>query len=104
LGVTKRKRYSGFSYSRTVALSLSQIALNPNFSGVVNLCSGKGISVREAALRMLYESHFECDDKNIMDNNSSIPKVIGDASKLHSVINTKPQWIPSTYQNSLNIH
>ncbi len=88
-----------FLTPKTVAFGLCQVALNSNFSGVVNLCSGDGLTVRDAAFRMLYESGFKCNRNNILKGNSRVPSIIGDASKLYSVINRKLAWDPSEFKN-----
>lgn len=81
----------------TIANALIEIAKSGRLNGIVNLCSGYGISVADAALRMLAESQIQINQDRFAFENSSNPVVLGDNSKLvesHPGLNLI--WNPST--------
>jgi nucleoside-diphosphate-sugar epimerase len=81
----------------TIANALIEIAESGNLNGIVNLCSGHGISVAEAAARMLAESQIQINLNVFTYENSNNPVLVGDNSKL---VETHPSlsliWNPST--------
>ena len=87
-----------FLTPRTVANSLIAIAEKSGLIGLVNVCSGKGISVKNAALAMFVKSGFKFPFEKTVAGNSSNPILIGDNSKLKEKI---PElnliWNPSIF-------
>ena len=87
-----------FLTPKTIAKSLYVIAKGGKVQGIVNLCSGVGLTVGEAAKRMLSESQFEVVTDRFNWNNSENPVVVGDNSRLKSVHpSLNLTWNPSTY-------
>jgi nucleoside-diphosphate-sugar epimerase len=85
-----------FLTPKSVALALSEIAAANTQSNVLNLCSGVGISVGEAARRMLSESGFEIPEEKFLWGQSTNPYLVGDNSRLLSLHPTlKLTWHPS---------
>ena len=81
----------------TIANALFQIAKSGKLNGIVNLCSGRGISVADAAIRMLTESGIQVGEDRFAFQNSSNPFVLGDNSKLLAAHpNLDLTWNPST--------
>lgn len=70
-----------FLTPKVVARTISSLAQEFKGCGVLNLCSGTGTRVRDAAFRML-ESKIESPDKYISRGNSSRPIIVGDNSRL----------------------
>jgi len=79
-----------------IARSLSKIAVAENASGVLNLCSGHGLSVGDAARKMLTGSGFVVPENRIQLGLSSNPVIIGNNDKLMSLIpDLNLIWAPS---------
>lgn len=81
----------------TIAGALLEIAENSNLSGIVNVCSGQGVSVGDAARRMLESAQIEVPQDRMKPGFSSNPIVIGDNSRLlkyHPDLDLS--WNPST--------
>lgn len=86
-----------FLTPRTIGTALHEIATGPFQSGIINLCSGLGISVGEAAKRMLRESGFEVDVNKLSWDSGPNPYVVGDNSRLKLMYpNLNLSWEPST--------
>lgn len=80
----------------SIAKSLYEIALKGKLNGIVNLCTGHGISVGEAAHRMLTSSGLQVPEHRIILEHSDNPVMVGDNSRLksfHPELNLK--WYPS---------
>ena len=59
--------------------------------GIVNLCSGHGLTVEQAVVKML--------DKSKLMFNSTTPVILGDNSKLMTYFpNLKISWSPSDFK------
>lgn len=79
-----------------IAQSLLEIANAERAFGVINLCSGTGVSVGDAARRMLSESGFLVPENRITPGHSSNPVIVGSNSKLSSMFpNLALKWTPS---------
>jgi nucleoside-diphosphate-sugar epimerase len=87
-----------FLTPKTVAFALLEISQNENLFGVSNVCSGAGLSVKEAALTMLnsvvdstiYEARID-------PGFSNTPYIVGDNSKLRAALpRLDLSWTPST--------
>ena len=88
-----------FLTPKTIATALFTIFSQSLSSGVVNLCSGVGISVGDAAKQMLLESDIEPDANKIIWEESASPFVVGDNSLLKSLnLELNLTWSPSRIQ------
>lgn len=88
-----------FLTPKLVASVLIKIAHNTSISGIVNLSSNLGTSIREAARKMLVESGFEFPSARVLSGNSDRPYTVGDNSKLISYFpNLDLFWQPSIFQ------
>jgi nucleoside-diphosphate-sugar epimerase len=86
-----------FLTPKSIAAAIHEIAIFGTQFRVVNLCSGVGISVGEAAKRMLSESGFAVVRDNFLLGRSMNPYVVGDNSRLISRHpRLKLTWEPST--------
>ena len=84
-----------FLTPRIVANTLSFIVNSSINFKVLNLCSGTGIRVGDAAKKMLNESNFEIPKGMIVNGTSEDSIIIGDDTNLISVIGKKLEWVPS---------
>ena len=69
-----------FSTPKDIAVRLGKVAIS-NFTGVINICSGLGLSVREKVLQ-------ECPSwpvDKLLPGNSKVPIMVGDESKFNSL-------------------
>lgn len=86
-----------FLTPRTIANALVEICENSMLSGVVNLCSGQGITVGHAAREMLGPEASAAVVDRMNSGNSDSPVLVGDNSKLRSALpNLDLRWLPST--------
>ena len=86
-----------FLTPKDIASAVFEIALASTQFEVVNLCTGNGISVGDAAKKMLSESGFKVAEDKFSWERSSNPSVVGDNSLLisrHPAL--KLFWQPST--------
>lgn len=87
-----------FLTPRTVANSLIAIAERSGLIGIVNVCSGKGISVGSAARIMFEKSGFDFPFEKTVAGKSLNPILIGDNSKLKAKIpGLNLNWDPSIF-------
>jgi UDP-glucose 4-epimerase/GDP-4-dehydro-6-deoxy-D-mannose reductase len=63
-----------------------QISTTDEISGILNLCSGMGISIENAAKIMLTDIGIALPEDRVIRVNSTNPKIIGDNSKLISLL------------------
>ena len=86
-----------FLTPKSIAGAVYEIAMAGTPFGIVNLCSGSGISVGDAAKRMLHESGFMVAEDKFLWEHGANPYVVGDNSRL---ISRHPRlrlsWQPST--------
>ena len=86
-----------FLTPKTIAGAIYEIALSGAQFDIVNLCSGSGISVGDAAKKMLHGSGFEVDESRFSWRQSLNPFVVGDNSRLASLFpEFDLSWQPST--------
>lgn len=86
-----------FLTPRGIAEALFEIASANTRFKIVNLCTGTGISVGEAAKKMLSESGFEVPESKFSWGKSTNPFMVGDNSLLISRHPTLTlTWQPST--------
>jgi nucleoside-diphosphate-sugar epimerase len=86
-----------FLSPRDIANALLEISLANTHFEIVNLCTGIGLSVGDAAKRMLSESGFEVNQDKFSWGQSLNPFVVGDNSLLKSQHpNLELSWRPST--------
>ena len=82
-----------FLTPRNVANNLENIAINSNLSGVYNLCSGKGQTLKEAALCMAKYKNINLSDNCFKINEKEVTKIVGDNDKLLSAYsNLNLKW------------
>jgi nucleoside-diphosphate-sugar epimerase len=85
-----------FLTPKTAARSLIAISRSHNLSGILNLCSGVGVRVGDAAERMLQESSFIYEKSRLKNGNSDNPRIIGDNRNLKSYLpSLQLEWKPS---------
>ncbi len=87
-----------FLTPKSVAKAIFKIALASSQLGIVNLCSGQGISVGAAAMKMLAENGFETVERMFSWEHGSNPFAVGDNSLLltHN-LNLDLVWKPSSW-------
>jgi nucleoside-diphosphate-sugar epimerase len=86
-----------FLTPKSIATAIYQIAMTGAQFEIVNLCSGSGISVGDAAKKMLHESGFKLEENRFSWEQGANPHVVGDNSRLLSAHpNLKLSWQPST--------
>ena len=73
-----------FLTPRNVANNLEEIAFNTNLSGVYNLCSSKGRTLKEAALSMAKFRNINLSNNCFKVNEKEVTKIVGDNNKLLS--------------------
>ena len=89
-----------FLTPKQVANALIAIANESSLTGIVNLCSGVGTSVMNAAQKMFESSGFKFPTERIVKGNSNNPYIVGSNSKLTSYIpNLDLNWKPSNLNN-----
>ena len=86
-----------FLTPKTIAEVLLKISGHPDLSGIVNVCSNRGLKVGEAARTMLTGSGITVPEGRMKAGFSSSPFIVGDNSKLLAAIpNLDLSWAPST--------
>jgi nucleoside-diphosphate-sugar epimerase len=86
-----------FLTPNSIAQALYKLALARTQARIVNLCSGTGVSVGEAAKKMLYGSGIQVPEGRFSWGQGSNPCVVGDNSLLLSLQpNLNLSWEPST--------
>jgi nucleoside-diphosphate-sugar epimerase len=82
-----------FLTPKTVAKNLEAIAAAGNLSGIYNLCSGKGYSIKDAAILMAKNRKIQLSEDSFISNKEKYTSVIGDNSKLKSAVsNLDLKW------------
>ena len=86
-----------FLTPHSIANCLISIVTETRLTGIVNLSSGVGLTVKEAAKIMLEGSGYKLPEDRIISGNSEYPYVVGDNSKLKSVLpDLNLKWTPSS--------
>jgi nucleoside-diphosphate-sugar epimerase len=86
-----------FLTPKSTAEALYEIATAQTESRIINLCSASGISVGEAAKKMLRESGFDVAEDKFSWESGPNPYVVGDNSRLKSLHpRLSLSWQPST--------
>ena len=84
-----------------IAKALVSIANESLLTGIVNLSTGKGLTVKDAAKTMLEGSGYKLPENRIDSGNSEYPYVVGDNSKIKKVLpHLNLKWQPSRLINS----
>ena len=82
-----------FLTPRTVAKSLETIATTKDLSGVYNLSSGKGHSIKDAAMLMAKKRNVQLSNELFISNEENYTSVVGDNSKIKSAVsNLDLKW------------
>lgn len=74
-----------FLSPRVVADALLTIATSPTLSGTINICSGKALSVREAARHLLGDSTYAGVTNRLIAGTSAAARIVGDPERLPEV-------------------
>ena len=86
-----------------IANTLISIANEARLTGIVNLATGTGITVRDAARTMLEGSGYKLPANRIISGNSDYPYVVGGNSKLKAALpDLNLKWNPSRLLNPNN--
>lgn len=89
-----------FLTPKQVANALISITNESSLTGIVNLCSGVGTSVVNAAEKMFESSGFKFSAERMVKGNSNNPFMVGSNSKLTSYIpDLDLNWSPSNLNN-----
>ena len=87
-----------FLTPKTIATILLKVCETPSLFGAVNLCSGKGRTVGEAAREMLGPNVSAKTLERMKPGRSDNPVIIGDNSKLRNALpGLDLHWSPSTF-------
>lgn len=90
-----------FLTPRAVASALISITTESLLTGIVNLSTGVGLTVKDAAKIMLENSGFKIPANRLISGNSENPYVVGDNSKLKVALpNLNLEWSPSVLSNA----
>jgi nucleoside-diphosphate-sugar epimerase len=85
-----------FLTPRLIADTLIAIAKEARLTGIVNLSTATGITVKDAAIRMLEGSGYKLPLDRVTYGNSEYPYIVGDNSKLKAALpNLILKWNPS---------
>jgi nucleoside-diphosphate-sugar epimerase len=85
-----------FLAPKQIARMLEKISNATSLSGVVNLCSGLGLTVFEAARAMLAAQGLDVPLNRIHHTSSDTPFIVGDNSKLIGALpGVNLKWVPS---------
>lgn len=88
-----------FSTPGQIAKTILEIAKSPGLHGVINLCSGIGLSVEQAVAIMLERSKLPFKSTYVRRNNSTTPIILGNNSKLINYFpNLKMDWCPGDFK------
>jgi nucleoside-diphosphate-sugar epimerase len=89
-----------FLTPRKIAESLQSLAHVSNMPKILNLCSGEGLSVANAAISMLSESGFEVPMRRILSGQSENPHIVGNNARIREVLpNLDLNWEPSQFKS-----
>ena len=86
-----------FLTPRKIAETLARICDTPALSGLVNLCSGQGMAVGQAAREMLGPNVTSQALARMQNGQSDFPMIVGDNTKLREGLpDLDLRWSPST--------
>lgn len=89
-----------FLTPRLIANALVSISNEALLTGIINLSTGTGLTVKNAARIMLEGSGYKLPENRIVSGNSEYPYVVGDNSKLKKALpDLNLKWIPSRLIN-----
>ena len=89
-----------FLTPRLIANALVSIANESLLTGIINLSTGTGLTVKDAAKIMLEGSGYKLPGNRIVSGNSEYPYVVGDNSKLKKALpDLNLKWNPSRLTN-----
>jgi nucleoside-diphosphate-sugar epimerase len=90
-----------FLTPRLIAHALVCIVKEALLTGIINLSSRKGLTVKDAAKIMLEGNGYKLPANRIVSGNSDYPYVVGDNSKLRKALpDLNLEWKPSRLNNS----
>jgi nucleoside-diphosphate-sugar epimerase len=73
-----------FMTPTSIAKVIYEVAKSHEINGVFNLCTGKGISVREAVSTMVSIKNFELESNQLESGFSKSPRIVGSNTKILS--------------------
>jgi nucleoside-diphosphate-sugar epimerase len=80
-----------FMTPQTVAHAIETVARNNRVNEkILNICSGVGTTVRDAALNLAFQHEGELREEHFIEGNSAVPVMIGDPFLLNRHIRIKP--------------
>jgi nucleoside-diphosphate-sugar epimerase len=83
-----------FLTPKTVANVLCRLPLVSTEYQTINLCSGIGTTVRDAAFRLLDLRNIPRQNYTIESGNSNIPIIAGNSRKITEMLGVKLKWTP----------
>jgi GDP-4-dehydro-6-deoxy-D-mannose reductase len=85
-----------FMTPTSIAKVIHEVAKSPEMTGTFNLCTGKGISVREAVSSMTSIKNFEIESNQLESGFSKSPRIVGSNSKILSYnLKIELAWEPA---------
>jgi nucleoside-diphosphate-sugar epimerase len=85
-----------FMTPTSIAKAIYEVAKSHEINGVFNLCTGKGISVREAISSMVAIKNFELGSNQLESGFSKSPRIVGSNSKILSCnLTIELAWEPA---------
>jgi len=82
--LSNSKNIRDFLTPKNVATNLEKIAFHSNLSGIYNLCSSKGRTIKEAAYLMAKSKKIQLNENCFQNNFNESTKIIGDNRKILS--------------------
>lgn len=80
-----------FMSPQTVAHAIESLARSNRVNDkILNVCSGVGTTVRDAALNLAFQHEDELREDHFIEGNSAVPVMIGDPSLLNRYLTIKP--------------
>jgi GDP-4-dehydro-6-deoxy-D-mannose reductase len=84
-----------FMTPTSIANAIHKVGEESEIQGIFNLCTGTGISVREAVSSMVSIKNFKLKASQLEPGNSKVPRIVGSNSKILSFnLKLKLNWDP----------
>jgi nucleoside-diphosphate-sugar epimerase len=81
-----------FLSPKQAADMIYRLGLTAETSTTINVCTGNGMSLVDAAHQMLSYRKLDFNPENIRRENSQIPRIVGDSKKLGELLGGVPKW------------
>jgi hypothetical protein len=92
--ITNADDIRDFLTPKTISSAILKLAKSNSDVQLVNLCSGIGTSIKEAAIRMLTQKKCIVNPLAIVPGNSNNPIIVGNPTLLESITKQKLEWLP----------